>query len=75
MKEAARRCGKLVSSISLGQYHTKLYHSGSQGMHSSFWGGLLTLIFFVPLLIYSGYLLITTLRRDHYTVDEVVQVI
>jgi len=72
MKDAARRCGDIVSSISFGQYHTKLYYSGSRGMHSSFCGGLLTLLLFIPLLVYSSYLLITTLKRDVYSVEEAV---
>ena len=69
MKEAARACGRAVASVSLGQYHTKLYHSGSKAMHSSVCGGLLTIFLFTPLLAYSAYLLFTTLTRTFHTVD------
>ena len=73
MKEAARTCGNAVASLSLGQYHTKLYHSGSKAMHSSLCGGLLTLFLFVPLFVYSILLLYSTLSKANYTSVESTQ--
>ena len=70
MKEAARACGRAVASVSLGQYHTKLYHSGSKPMHSSVCGGVVSLLLVIPLVIYCSYLLFTTFNRSTYLTYE-----
>ncbi len=59
-----------VSSWSVGQYETKLYHSKTESTSSSFVGGLMTLVAAILILGYTIYLLTITFTLKNRTIQE-----
>ena len=63
------RIKSLLSLISLGKYRMQLFYNGSD-QYSSIFGGIITIICFTTLIIYSSIIFPSILRKEIYIVDR-----
>jgi sorbitol-specific phosphotransferase system component IIC len=65
-------CGRirsLLSLISMGKYRMQLFYNGSD-QYSSFFGGLVTIICYTMLIIYSIIIFASIFKKETYNLDK-----
>lgn len=63
------RIRSLLSLISMGKYRMQLFYNGND-QYSSMFGGIVTIVCFVTLIIYCSVIFASIFRKEIYYVDK-----